>query len=384
MDEKNNPLRLLEEHFGQLEDPRLDRRKAHSLLDIIGLTIVGVLCGADNWVAIETFGKAKLDFLSRYLGFANGIPSHDTLGRLFSILDAEALGKCFSSWIKTISALTQGEVVAIDGKCLRGSHDHYTGKSAIYMVNAWASANQLCLGQVKVDDKSNEITAIPKLLEMLELSGCIVTIDAMGTQKEIAQHIRQAKADYVLALKQNHAELYEEVQATFNHLLDTRYSTSDEQWDKGHGRIESRKCYALDLKAPDFDWILSEDLEQWPDLNSLIMIQAVRRKGNKIERQTRYYLSSLQLSNTTAQEMNQIVRSHWGVENQLHWTLDVAFREDHSRVRTGFADQNLAVIRRLALNLLKLDTKSKLGIQNKRLRAAWDEQYLIRILNSDF
>ena len=384
MDKSSLPFEILEIHFSELEDPRIDRHKVHKLIDIIGLTIIAVLCGADNWVAIETFGKARLEFLRGYLDLSNGIPSHDTLGRFFSVLNPEALEKGFTNWVQAICKLSKGEVISIDGKCLRGSHDGYTNKSAIYMVNAWASANQLCLGQIKVDEKSNEITAIPKLLEVLDIGGCIITIDAMGTQKEIAQQIRQSKADYVLALKQNHGELYEEVAATFKHLLDTRYTDTDQQWDKGHGRIESRKCYAVDLKAPDFDWILSEDLDQWKDLNSLIMIQATRRKGEKVEEQTRYYLSSLELKNTSAQQMNQIVRTHWGVENQLHWTLDVAFREDYSRVRKGFADQNLARLRRLVLNLLKQDKKLKLGIQNKRMRAAWDQDYLIRILKSDF
>lgn len=384
MDKQNSsPLEVLELHFGELEDPRIERHKIHQSLDIIGLTIIGVLCGADNWVAIETFGKARIDFLRKYFKLANGIPSHDTIGRFFSLLDPEELEKGFSSWVKSICELSDGEVVSIDGKCLRGSHDDYTNKSAIYMVNAWATANQLCLGQLKVDEKSNEITAIPKLLEVLDLQGCIVTIDAMGTQKEIAKKIRESNADYVLALKQNHVELYQEVEATFNHLINTSYTNTDIEWNKDHGRIESRRCYTIDLNAANFDWILSEDLEQWQDLNSLIMIQASRRKGEKIEQQTRYYISSLDLKTTSAQSMNQIVRSHWGIENQLHWSLDVAFKEDYSRVRQGFADQNLARLRRLVLNLLKQDKKSKLGIQNKRMKAAWDQEYLIRILNSE-
>ncbi|RQH18932.1 ISAs1 family transposase [Okeania hirsuta] len=374
-------LRLLEEHFGFIEDPRLDRHKEHLLLDIIGLTIIGTLSGADNWVAIEEFGKAKELFLKDLLVLPNGIPSHDTLGRVFSILSAEEVEKGFASWISNLSQVTQGQVVAIDGKRLRGSYDKGSNKAAIHMVSAWATANQVSLGQLKVGDKSNEISAIPELLSMLEIAGCIITIDAMGTQKEIAQQIRAHQADYVLALKSNQGELYEEVKATFEHLINTRFCQQDQQWDKGHGRIESRKCYVLDLQAPDFDWILSQDLEQWKDISSLIMIQATRWKGDQVQTQNRYYISSLSAQNKDAQAFNHIVRTHWAIENQLHWTLDVVFKEDASRVRSGYADQNLSVIRRLALNLLKQDKSLKVGIQNKRMRAAWDNQYLIKIIN---
>lgn len=384
MTTSDHPLQFLEEHFGFIEDPRLDRQKDHLLLDIIGLTIIGTLSGADTWVGIEEFGKAKEEFVRELLLLPNGIPSHDTLGRVFSILSAEELEKGFANWIGAISQLSQGQVVAIDGKRLRGSYDKGSNKAAIHLVSAWATANQVSLGQLKVDDKSNEITAIPELLRMLDIAGCIITIDAMGTQKEIAQLIRSNQADYVLALKQNHGELYEEVQATFNHLIDTRFCQQDQEWDKGHGRIESRKCYVLDLHAPGFDWILSEDLEQWQDLSSLIMIQATRWEDDKVHTQRRYYLSSLSAQDKDAQAFNHIVRTHWAIENQLHWTLDVVFKEDASRVRSGYADQNLSVIRRMALNLLKQDRSSKVGLQNKRLRAAWDNNYLMKILKQAF
>ena len=384
MSRSETGLRLLEEHFGFIEDPRLDRHKEHPLLDIIDLTIIGTLSGADNWVAIEEFGKAKEAFLKDLLMLPNGIPSHDTLGRVFSILSAEELEKGFASWISSISQGTQGQVVAIDGKRLRGSYDKGSNKAAIHMVSAWATVNQISLGQLKVDDKSNEITAIPELLRMLEIAGCIITIDAMGTQKEIAQQIRAHQADYVLALKSNQGELYEEVKATFEHLINTRFCQQDQQWDKGHGRIESRKCYVLDLQAPDFDWILSQDLEQWKDISSLVMIQATRWQGDQVQTQNRYYISSLSAQSKDAQAFNHIIRTHWAIENQLHWTLDVVFKEDASRVRTGYADQNLSVIRRMALNLLKQDKSLKVGIQNKRMRAAWDNQYLIKILNQAF
>lgn len=379
-----HPLEFLEQHFGFIEDPRLDRQKDHLLLDIIGLTIIGTLSGADNWVAIEEFGKAKQAFLKEWLLLPNGIPSHDTLGRVFSILSSSELEKGFVSWIRSISEVTQGQVVAIDGKRLRGSYDKKSNKTAIHMVSAWATANQISLGQLKVDDKSNEITAIPELLRILDIAGCIITIDAMGTQKEIAHLIRSKKADYVLALKQNQGELYEEVKATFDHLVDTHFCQQDQKWDKGHGRIESRKCYVLDLQAPDFNWILSNDLDQWSDISSLIMIKAKRWKEDQVQTQFRYYISSLSTQGKDAQAFNHIVRTHWGIENQLHWTLDVVFKEDASRVRTGFADQNLSIIRRMALNLLKQEKTLKVGIQNKRMRAAWDNDYLVKILGQAF
>ena len=380
MKQSHHPVLFIEEHFGFIEDPRLDRKKEHSLLDIIGLTILGVLSGADGWVGIEEYGKAKYDFLKEFLGLANGIPSHDTIGRVYSHLDAQELEKGFISWVQTISKLTMGEVVAIDGKKLRGSYDHNSNKAAIHMVGAWASENQLSLGQVKVTDKSNEITAIPKLLEVLNIEGCIVTIDAMGTQKKIAAAIRSKQADYVLALKQNQGELYEEVKASFAHLKGSDLCQQADQWDKGHGRIEQRKCYVLDLQAPRFDWILATDLASWQDLRSLILIESKRWVKQKEQSERRYYLSSLAANQKTAQDFNRIIRTHWSIENQLHWTLDVAFREDHSRIRTGFADQNLAIIKRLALNLLKQETSLKVGIKNKRLRAAWDQSYLLKVL----
>ena len=374
-----HPFEFLALHFDFMEDPRVDRRRKHELLDIIGLTIMAVICGADTWVAIEEYGKAKEAFLRQYLQLPNGIPSHDTIGRVFSILNAQELEKGFVSWTQAICRLTAGEVVAIDGKKLRRSYDRTGDKAAIHMVSAWACVNQISLGQVKVDDKSNEITAIPKLLEVLDLQGCIVTIDAMGTQKKVAEQIRDQQADYLLALKANHGELYEEVRATFDHLQNTRYTQVDEQWDKDHGRIECRRCFVLDLTAPDFDWILSDDLDAWKDLRSLVMIEARRWIGDKEEYQKRYYLSSLS-AQKGAEVFNRAIRMHWHIENSCHWTLDVVFNEDYSRVRKGFADQNFSIFRRLALNLLKKEKSAKVGVQNKRLKAAWDDDYLLKVL----
>lgn len=374
-----HPLEFLGIHFGFLQDPRLERRKLHELLDIIGLSIMAVVSGADGWVSVEEYGEAKKEFLRAYLPLSNGIPSHDTIGRVFSLLDAQAFEKGFASWTQAVCQLAQGEVVAVDGKTLRHSHDASGGKAAIHLVSAWASANGVGLGQVKVDDKSNEITAIPKLLQVLDLSGCIVTIDAMGTQKDIARLIRQQGADYLLALKANHAELHEEVTSAFRHLQGSRFCCTGEEWDKGHGRIECRRCHVIDLNARDFDWLLPTDLAGWKDLNTLVMIDASRWVNEREERQQRYYLSSLSALRPP-EFFNRAVRSHWQIENGCHWTLDVAFGEDACRIRKGFADQNFSILRRLALNLLKNEKTLKIGVRNKRLRAAWDNDYLLKVL----
>ena len=378
----SHPLTWLTDHFGEVEDPRLDRHKAHQLLDIIGLTIIGVLSGADNFVSIEQFGLAKLDRLKDFLSLDNGIPSHDTLGRCFSLLDPQQVEDGFVSWVTSLSQLAKGEIVAIDGKVLRGSHDRHHNKYAIHMGGAWAVGNGLSLGQVKVDHKSNEITAIPKLLEILDLEGCVVTIDAMGTQKDIASKIIDKRADYVLALKENHPELYAEVEKSFAHLAGSANFPLTEQWDKGHGRIESRRCCVLDVNHPDFEWILAEDLAPWTGLSSIIMIESHRWRNEEHSVERRYYLSSLRADRNTHDRFQQVIRSHWAIENNLHWCLDVTFREDQARVRTKAADQNMAVIRRLVLNLLKKEKTLKVGLQNKRMRAAWDDQYLLKLLDA--
>jgi len=380
MSTSSNPLSWLPLHFSTVDDPRTGNRKVHQLLEIIGLTIIAVISGADNFIAIEQFGNAKLDFLRQFFSFKNGIPSHDTIGRCFSLMESRQVESAFASWVKQVSELTEGEVIAIDGKTVRGSHDKHRDKSAIHMVSAWAAGNGLCLGQLKVANKSNEIVAIPKLLDLLDLKGCIVTIDAMGTQKEIARKIIKGKADYVLALKANHPELHEEVVQSFQHLAGSDQYPMIEEWNKDHGRIESRRCCVLDVEAADFDWILPQDLAAWTGLSSIIMIESQRwlPKGASLER--RYYLSSLSLKKNNQADFNRIIRQHWSVENSLHWSLDVTFGEDQSRVRTGQADHNLSIMRRLVLNLIKKDKSLKLGIQSKRMRAAWDNAYLLKIL----
>jgi predicted transposase YbfD/YdcC len=367
------------EHFNDLEDPRMERTKHHQLLDIIAIAICGVICGADSWVDLELFGRSKEEWLKRFLSLPNGIPSHDTFGRVFALLDPAKFAQCFTSWVKAVSQLTQGQVIAIDGKALRRSHDRANGKSAIHMVSAWASANHLVLGQLKVDDKSNEITAIPELLEVLELSGCIVTIDAMGCQKDIARQIVEQGADYVLALKENQGQLYREVTDTFKSGLGSAFEGLQHDFyqtvGKGHGRIETRQCWVV--SEPEVLEYLNEK-GAWAGLSSVAMVRSKRVVGDEESVESRYYISSLQ---GEARQLLEATRTHWEIENCVHWVLDIAFNEDDSRVRQGHAPQNLAVVRHLALNLLKMEQTSKGGVKARRKRAGWDEDYLLKVLS---
>jgi len=376
----SEPIANIGEHFSGLEDPRVDRTKQHMLMDILVITICAVICGAETWVDVETFGNAKFKWLKEFLELPNGIPSHDTFGRVFNRLDAKQFERCFLSWIQAVSGLLPGQVIAIDGKTLRRSHDKGIGKGAIHMVSAWALENQLILGQLKVDEKSNEITAIPKLLKALALSGCIVTIDAIGCQKEIAKQIIDQEADYVLALKENQAGLFTAVADLFEYAQETDFADCDyhKTIDKGHGRIEIRECWTT--SAPDYFAFLP-NRSAWSGLQTIIMIRAERRLEQKTSVDLRYYISSL---STGARHHLKTVRNHWGIENQVHWVLDVAFREDDSRVRKENGPQNLAILRHIALNLLKQETTAKCGIKAKRLKAGWDENYLLKVLTGLF
>ena len=377
---EQTPTGTMAEHFSKLEDPRMDRTKRHKLLDIVATAICGVICGADNWVDIEMFGRAREEWLKGFLELPNGIPSHDTFGEVFSRLDAQQFQSCFLEWVRAVSGLTQGQVVAIDGKTLRRSHDETLGKRAIHMVSAWASANRLVLGQTKVADKSNEITAIPELLRVLELSGCIVTIDAMGCQKEIAQTIIDRDADYVLALKENQGRLHEDVRDLFEGAQEMGFAgiayDFHETISKGHGRIETRRCWTTS-DPHGLEYI--RDRRAWKKLNNLVMVTSERSIGEETTTDTRFYISSLK---SDARALLQATRGHWGIENSVHWVLDIAFREDESRIRKGNGPQNFAVLRHIALNLLKQETTAKVGIKAKRLNAGWNPDYLIKVLSA--
>lgn len=369
--------------FIDLEDPRMDRTKRHQLLDIIIIGICAVICGADGWTGVEKFGKAKLPWLQTFLALPNGIPSHDTFGRVFARLDPEAFQRCFMRWVQAIEVFTGGPVVAIDGKCLRRSHDQRLGKEAIHMVSAWATQDHLVLGQRKVATKSNEITAIPELLKWLELTGCIVTIDALGCQKSIAEQIRDQQGDYVLALKDNHLHLHEDVHNLFcwadNLGVAEIAHDTYRQVNKGHGRIEVRTCWTI--SDPTYLAIVDDDGE-WQDLNAVIRVQEERRIGSNTTQDTRYYLSSLPPDTPNlAQRALAAVRKHWGIENGVHWVLDIGVREDDSRIRQGHAAENMAVLRHIALNLLKQETSEHIGIKNKRKLAGWDNTYLMKVIS---
>lgn len=360
-----NPLQF----FAGIKDPRVERTKDHLLIDIMYITIAAVICGAESWYDIEAFGKVKYDWLKKFLKLPNGIPTHDTFNRFFAALDPDELAKCFLEWTQSVSRLTEGEVISIDGKTLRGSRDQGT-KSIVHMVSAWAGSNNMVLTQKKVDAKSNEITAIPALLEVLTLTGCIVTIDAMGCQKTIASAIVDKQADYILALKGNQGELHEDVKESFRFM---KSNSMSEETDLGHGRIEKRVCSVIN------DLSMIDQKDQWKGLRSIIKIEAERyiKSTGETECETRYYISSLQ---GDAQQCNRGIRDHWKIENSLHWILDVAFNEDQDRKRTGNAAQNFSVINRIALNLLKNETSTKQGIKGKRLKAGWSNEYLEAIL----
>jgi predicted transposase YbfD/YdcC len=376
------PRTSIDEHFGTLTDPRRDHLKAHRLLDILTIALCAVICGADDWVEVETFGQAKVDWLRTFLELPGGIPSHDTFGRVFARLDPDEFRRCFVRWVKAVVGDPGQQVVAIDGKTLRRSHDRRAGKDALHLVSAWASTSGVVLGQVATDAKSNEITAIPVPLKLLALEGAVVTIDAMGCQTAIARQIVTQRADYVLALKDNHEKVHDRVIAAFVEA-DKAHGTAlplgdlvaSTTIDAGHGRIEHRRCRAIG--DPAHLAYIDPD-HAWPNLKSVVCIESTRRIGDAVSTEARHYLSSLP---PDAPALAQIVRSHWRIESSLHWILDVAFHEDASRVRVGHAPENFAIIRHLALNLLRQDTSRRVGLANKRFRAALDTSYLRSILD---
>ncbi len=363
-----------EQHFQDLQDPRVERSRKHPLINVVFMVVCGILSGANSFAGIHEFGIDRRSWFARYLDLTNGIPSEDTFGRVMARLDPAAFEKCLLSWIQTVQEVTKDRVVAIDGKTLRGSYDHERDRAAIHMVSAWATENKLSLGQVVVHEKSNEITAIPELLQVLEISGALVTIDAMGCQREIADRIRQGGGDYVLAVKQNQPKLYEQVEQAIAVALegDTEELDECQTVEKGHGREETR-TYAV-VAAPE-----SVDPEQlWRDLSAvgIAISDRVDSQGRQ-SMETRYYILSRLI---TVQEFSVAVRSHWGIENNLHWQLDVSFREDECRVCRDHAPANLSVIRRFALGLLKRETSCKKGIEIKRMKCAGNDDYREKVL----
>lgn len=383
---QNTVISPLKAQLLQLTDPRLPRRRKHELIDVLMIAVTALLCGAENFTHMAQFGKAKEAWLRTFLTLTHGIPSHDTFRRVFMLLSPEKFSAVFLSWTQSLRQAVGAEVVALDGKTVRRSFDSAKSQSAIHLVSAWASANRLVLGQIKVDDKSNEITAVPELLRALELAGCIITVDALNCQKNIAKEIQEADADYVLALKGNHATAHEEIQTFLDAALEETLAARPpgaklsagaatlatwETVDKGHGRVETRRYY----QSAELAWFA--DRAAWEGLRTVGMVEARREVRGKLTVERRYYLSSLPLDVAT---FARAVREHWGVENQLHWVLDVQLNEDQNRARCGHAAENLGLLRRLVLNQLRRDTRCQTGIKGKQLNASWDHAYLQSLL----
>lgn len=369
------PPASLWDYFSELPDPRRSQGRRHKLLDILAVALCAVLCGADDFVEIEEFGETREAWLRGFLELPHGIPSHDTFGRVFAALDPKAFGRCFMSWVRGVAELSEGALVAIDGKAVRRSYDTASECPAIELVSAWARENRLTLGQVKVAAGSNEITAVPELLRMLALKGCVVTADALNCQKEIAAEVRRRGADYVLALKGNHGRLRERVEQLLSSVREGRthgfHVGERATVEKEHGRIEER--YFLQVNAPD-------DLTApgaWADLASVGLCEAAREVEGHTSTHRRYYLSSLPVE---VEKFSEAVRGHWAVENSCHWVLDVALGEDDSRVRVGHTAENFALLRRIVNNLLQHERSVKRGVKAKRLKAALDENYLLKVL----
>lgn len=363
--------------FRDMPDPR-GRNKLHSLTDLMVIAICALICGADGWVQVELFAKAKKKFFESFLELRHGIPSHDTFGRVFSRLNPDAFEACFVAWTRSLGQDVAGKLISIDGKAIRRSFEHAWDKSGmIHLVSAFVSANRMVFGQLAVADKSNEITAIPKLLELLDVRGATVTIDAMGCQKNIAQQIVDGQGDYYLAVKENQPQLHQKVASLLNEAILENFAGMKhdhfEETDGGHGRIETRRVWI----TPEVKW-LGNLRHEWAALRALVLVEATRQMNGKTSTERRYYIASNK--NATAKQAAESIRGHWGIENQLHWSLDMSFDEDQSRIRKGHAAENFSRLRRIALNLLQRETNRKVGIKSKRLLAGWDHGYLLSLL----
>ena len=359
-----------------LPDPRDSQGRRHKLIDVIVIAVCATICGAEGFIDMEEFGHSRKEWLRTFLELPHGIPSHDTIGRVFAALEPTAFAACLGRWVKNVTDKLAPQVVGIDGKKLRRSFDKANAQAALNIVSAWASEQRMTLGQVTASAESNEITAVPELLKVLDVAGCIVTVDALNTQKEVVKQIAAKAADYVVALKDNHPRLKEEVAALLTNVREGRtfgYTISHHQTlDKEHGRIETRRIWQVELPPER----LSEQSE-WAGLRSVAVVQAEREVGTKASREERYYLSSLPAD---AEHIAQVIRDHWKIENSCHWVLDVVFREDDSRVRVGNAAANFAVVRRWALSLLQQERSTKRSVKTKRLKAALDLKYLLKVL----
>jgi predicted transposase YbfD/YdcC len=373
--EEERPQAAITAYFSVLEDPRRYNRR-HKLLDIVVIAICAAICGAEGWEDIELFGETKEEWLRGFLELPHGAPSDDTYRRVFAALDASEFQSCFMDWIEAVEELTQGQVIAVDGKTLRRSHDRSEGKKALQMVSAWASANGLVLGQRKVDGESNEITAVPELLDALEIAGCTVTLDAIHCQTETVEIIVDKGADYVLPVKENQPRLLEALQGLFDDPAEMRWVECDyhRTEDRGHGRVEIRECWST--SDPEYLNYIGT-LAEWRGLQSIAMIQTERQLGDQTTVSRRYFIASLK---SDAERLLKAVRGHWGIENKIHWVLDIAFREDDCRIRKGHGAENFAVLRHIALNLLRRETSVKRSIKSKRMKAALDEKYLFKVL----
>ena len=368
-------------YFESLDDPRGGQGKRHPLLSVVLIAILATIGGATGWEDMEVYGEAQAEWLSTFLDLPHGIPQADCYRRVFNRIDPKTLQSCFLKWINDIVELTDGTVIPIDGKTMRGSYDRISEQSALHVVSAWASEHRLMLGQVKVDSKSNEITAIPALLKLLDISGCIITIDAMGTQTKIAAQIIAQKGDYILCLKGNHSTLHEHVKRLFEQAKQTNFEglavATDESVEGGHGRREVRKIWVLPIET------LSEELHgqaQWAGLKSIVMVYRRRRLDTgKLTEETQFFLSSLE---TDAQRIGRAIRLHWGIENQLHWVLDVTFGEDNSRIRKGHGPENMTLLRRMSISVLNRETTSKRSIRQKSKFASMRPDYMLEVLAS--
>jgi len=361
--------------FKEFNDPRMARAQRHSLINIITIAICAVICGADNFVAMAEFGRSKKKWFESFLNMPNGVPSHDTFNDVINRLDQSAFVSCFTKWIKQL-AINDETVIALDGKVMRRTLDKINGSKAVWLVNAWSVANNMCFGQIQVSDKSNEIMAIPKLLELLDIKGATITIDAMGCQTDIGEKVLEQGGHFLLALKGNQGEFFEDVSLYLDTCIDKPKNLSFDYFQSvngDHGRVESRKCWLV----TEVDWLVKRH-PRWSIVKGIAVIESERIIGEEVSTERRYYITSH--CDKDAQFINEAIRSHWCVENNLHWQLDVSFNEDQCRLRSGNAAANFSFLNKIALNLLKNEKTTKIGIKSKRLKAGWDEEYMMKVL----